>query len=192
MDLFGTILPILAVIAVVGVLYKMTFGSSKTNCCSGRGGIQPLTGAGPKPGQKLSNIRAARPRVRPTSRRMRTGGTAYMLRRDEYATDLLFFIALDAALGYDEIHYGLVDFVDSPFLNDEFDYSGSDFEDYSETETELPVVVVESDYLSATEEPEAASFEELNTTTEDDTTKYGGGDDSSDFGGSDDSGGDDW
>lgn len=191
MDLFGTILPILAVIAVVGVLYKIVFGSSKTDCCSG-GGTQPLTGAGPKPGQKLSNIRAARPRVRPTSRRMRTGGTACMLRRDEYATDLLFFIALDAALGYDEIHYGLVDFVDSPFLNDEFDYSGSDFEDYSETETELPVVV-ESDYLSAVEEPEAASFEELNTTTEDDTTKYGGGDDSSDFGGSDyDSGGDDW
>lgn len=158
------------------------------------GGAQPLTGAGLKPRQKLSNIRAARPRVRPTSRRMRTGGTAYMLRRDEYATDLLFFIALDAALGYDEMYYGTVDFIDSPFMNDEFDYSGSDFEDYAVAETEMPAAV-ESDYLSP-EEPEATSFEELNTTTEDDTVKYdswGGGDDSSDFGGGDtDFGGDDW
>ncbi len=172
-------------------VYRMLTSSSRN---ANTGGAQPSTGAGLKPRQKLSNIRAARPRVRPTSRRMRTGGTACMLRRNEYATDLLFFIALDAALGYDEMHYGTVDFMDSPFLNDEFDYSGSDFEDYSETETELPVVV-ESDYLSP-EEPEATTFEELDTTTEDDTTKYdswGGGDDSSDFGGSDDfGGGDDW
>jgi len=141
---------------------------------------------------RKSNIRAARPRVRPTSRRMRTGGTACMLRRDTYATDLLFFIALDAALGYDEMHYGTVDFMDSPFLNDEFDYSGSDFEDYAETETELSAVV-ESDYLSPAE-PEATSFEELDTTTEDDTTKYDSwGSDDSDFGGGDtDFGGDDW
>jgi len=181
----------LVIIAMVFIAAVVIASLGKNN---DRGGAQPSTGAGPKPRQKLSNIRAARPLVRPTSRRMRTGGTACMLRRNEYATDLLFFIALDAALGYDEMHYGTVDFMDSPFLNDEFDYSGSDFEDYSETETELPVVV-ESDYLSAVEEPEATSFEELDIATEDDTTKYdswGGGDDSSDFGGSDDSGGDDW
>jgi len=187
----GVLQTVLIIIAVVFVAAVVIAALGKNN---DRGGAQPSTGAGPKPRQKLLNTRAARPRVRPTSRRMRTGGTACMLRRDEYATDLLFFIALDVALGYDEMHYGTVDFIDSPFLNDEFDYSGSDFEDYAETETELSAVV-ESDYMSS-EEPEATSFEELDTTTEDDTTKYdswGGDSGDNDFGGdSDFGGGDDW
>ena len=161
-----------------------------------RSGIQPLTNAGPKPGQKLSNIRAARPRVRPTARRMRSGGSAYMLRRNDYATDLLFLIALDAALDYDEMHYGLYDFVDSPFINDDFDYGGSDFEDYAEVDSpdrfDSPPPPVEE---SAYEAPEAETFEDLSS--EDDTLRsgWGGSDDGgsddggSDWGGSDDSGG---
>ncbi len=82
----------------------------------------------------LNNIRAARPRVRPTARKMRSGGTACMLRCNEFATDLLFFTALNDALDYDDRHYDLADFIESPFLNDKFDYIGSEFEDYALTE----------------------------------------------------------
>lgn len=184
MGVFQFVLIVIAMIFIAAVMIVLL---GKNN---DRGGAQPSTGAGPKPRQKLSNIRAARPRVRPTSRRMRTGGTAYMLRRDDYATDLLFFIALDAALGYDEMHYGTVDFMDSPFLNDEFDYSGSDFEDYSETDDQ-------SYYEeSVVEAPETETFEDLSS-SDDDTfkTSWGGSDaGNSDWGGSDDydSGGDDW
>lgn len=174
MDFINIILALLAVFVVLVVMVKM-FGSS--------GGAQPLTGAGPKP--RFKTPPQPRIKVRPTSRRMRSGGTAYMLRRNEYATDLLFLIALDEALYYDEMHYGLYDFIDSPFLNDEFDYSGSDFEDYAEVEE----LVQEETY----EAPEAETFEDLSV--EDDSTKYSVGDGASDYdsGDSYDSGGgDDW
>lgn len=196
MDLFGTILPILAIIAVVGMLFKFRATTRK-----GSGGTQPLTGAGPKPGlkpgQNLSNIRAARLQVRPTSRRMRQGGTAMGLRRDEYATDMLFLIALDAALDYDEEYYPLCDFIDSPFINDDLDYSGSQFEDYvnQDSPDRFDPPPPPSDRVFTEEQlpPEATHFEDL--TVEDDSTKYGGGDsyDSGDSGDSYDSGGgDDW
>lgn len=185
MDFINIILALLAVFVVLVVMVKM-FGSSR--------GAQPLTDAGPKP--RFKTPLRPRIKVRPTSRRMRSGGTAYMLRRNEYATDLLFLIALDAALDYDEMHYGLYDFIDSPFMDDTFDYSGSDFEDYAETDavTEGPLVG-----LSINEAPEATAFEELST--EDDSTKYSVGDGGSDYDSgdsydSDDSydsgGGDDW
>lgn len=170
-------------IIVVATIYAIVSSNSV------RGGTQPLNGPGLKPGlkpnQSLSNIRAARPLVRPTARRMRTGGTAYMLRRNEYATDLLFLIALDAALAYDEMHYGLYDFVDSPFINDDFDYAGSDFEDYAEQDSpdrfDPPPPPVE--------EPEATSFEDLSSDDEDTRSSWGEGG-TEDFGGSDyDSGG---
>ena len=105
------------------------------------GGAQPLTDVGPKPGlkpgQSLCNIRAARPRVRPSARRMRQGGTAMALRRRDYDTDLLFLEDLNKALDHDEHYYGLCDLVQSPFLNDAIDYIGSEFENYAMTEEEL-------------------------------------------------------
>ena len=148
-----------------------------------RHGAQPLTGAGPKP--RFKTPHQPRAKVRPTARRMRSGGTAYMLRRNDYATDLLFLIALDAALDYDEMYYADAGYMDSPFLNDEFDYGGSDFEDYAEQDSPPPPV--EEDTY---EKPEATTFEDLSSDDDPFKTSWGGSDaGNSDWGGSDDGGG---
>lgn len=169
------ILGAVAVAAIVSIVSSRNRNASKR-------GTRPLTSAGPKPSIKRTMIRTSKTKVRPTARRMRSGGTAYMLRRDNFATDLLFLVALDSALDYDETYYADSDYMDSTFMNDEFNYSGSGFEEYAEVEE---LVLDEPVY----EAPEAETFEDLSS---DDDTRYsgdwGGNDDSGSF----DSGDDDW
>ena len=183
MDL-GWIIAIVVIIAIVAIMMTQMGGDNDEDVIVST------------PPRRRPLRTTTQTRVRPTSRRMRTGGTAIAIRRDDYLSDMLFFAALDAALMHDEIYFADVLFMDSPFLNDTFDYSGSDFEEFAAEPMPAEEPVYEDEPFVAEEPayeaPEATQFEDL-TTTEDDDTKTGWGGGSSDDGGwgsSDDGGSD--
>ena len=189
------IIGIIVVIAVIAIIATVMSGSSDEDI------IVP-------PSRRRPSRTVVSPiRVRPTARRMRTGGTAYGIHRDDFVSDMLFLAALDAALIYDEMHFADAMYMDSPFLHDTFDYSGSEFEEFATAEpmpAEEPVYedepftaeepVYEAEVVEPVyEEPEATVFEDL-TTIDDEDTKTGwdsGGSDDGGWGSSDDGGSDD-